>query len=256
MLNEVDLMLEHGERVSLVGRNGQGKSSLMKLVTGEIKPDDGQINFEEGAKLAYLPQDVPQHIEGNVFDVVAGGLGEMAALLSEYQTLSAQLTQAQDENVLERIEKLQQRIDDEDGWRLQELVNKAISHLKLEASWIFNALSGGVKRRVLLAKAIVSKPNLLILDEPTNHLDVDTILWLEQELKHMGCALLFVTHDRAFLKSLATYHRFRTGRFKKLPPVLTINTSNKKPQTCMPKISLGNVKTSTWLKKKFGFARD
>ena len=204
LLNEVDLMLEHGERVSLVGRNGQGKSSLMKLITGEIKPDDGQINFEEGAKLAYLPQDVPQHIEGNVFDVVASGLGEMAALLSEYQTLSAQLTQAQDENVLERIEKLQQRIDDEDGWRLQELVNKAISHLKLEASWIFNALSGGVKRRVLLAKAIVSKPNLLILDEPTNHLDVDTILWLEQELKHMGCALLFVTHDRAFLKSLAT----------------------------------------------------
>ena len=111
---------------------------------------------------------------------------------------------APDESQLEKLEQLQQQIDEQDGWRLQELVNKAISHLKLDPQLIFNSLSGGVKRRALLAKAIVSKPDLLILDEPTNHLDVDTILWLEQELKHMGNTLLFVTHDRAFLRSLAT----------------------------------------------------
>ena len=204
LLNEVNFTLEHGERVSLVGRNGQGKSSLMKLITGVLKPDDGQIKLEDGAKLAHLPQEVPDHIDGTVFEVVAQGLGDTADLISQYQQLSSQIQGEQNQVQLEKLEKLQQQIDEQDGWRLQEMVNKAISHLKLEPQLVFNALSGGVKRRVLLAKAIVSKPDLLILDEPTNHLDVDTILWLEQELKHMGNTLLFVTHDRAFLRSLAT----------------------------------------------------
>ena len=204
LLHEVNFTLEHGERVSLVGRNGQGKSSLMKLITGQIKPDDGKIKLEDGSGFAYLPQEVPSHIEGTVFDVVAQGLGDTAELLSAYQQLSSEMRSAPDESQLEKLEQLQQQIDEQDGWRLQELVNKAISHLKLDPQLIFNSLSGGVKRRALLAKAIVSKPDLLILDEPTNHLDVDTILWLEQELKHMGNTLLFVTHDRAFLRSLAT----------------------------------------------------
>jgi len=203
LLDKVDFQLDRGERVCLVGRNGAGKSTLMKLIAGEIKPDGGEI-VGQALKIARLEQEVPAGTEGSVFDVVAKGLGDIAPLLIEYHHVIHQLETDSSDKVLAALEKAQHKLEAVDGWSVEQRVEAVISRLSLDADAEFSELSGGMKRRVLLAQALVKEPDILLLDEPTNHLDISSITWLEEFLKSYGGTLLFITHDRTFLQALAT----------------------------------------------------
>lgn len=199
LLADVVLSIEPGERIALIGRNGAGKSTLMRLIAGEIQADDGEIRREGGVRVARLEQEVPAGAEGDVWDVVAGGLGELGAWLAQYHHLSHA------EHVdTDALAKVQAKIEDAHGWSLDQRVTETLERLDLDGDAVFARLSGGMKRRVLLARALVSSPDLLLLDEPTNHLDIEAIDWLEGFLKAWQGALVFVTHDRRFLRALAT----------------------------------------------------
>ncbi|WP_342315579.1 ATP-binding cassette domain-containing protein [Lysobacter sp. FW306-1B-D06B] len=199
LLDDVVLSIEPGERIALIGRNGAGKSTLMRLIAEEIHPDDGEIRREGGVRVARLEQEVPHGADGDVWDVVAGGLGELGAWLAQFHHLSHA------EHVdTDALAKVQQKIEDAQGWSLDQRVTETLQKLDLDGDAVFARLSGGMKRRVLLARALVSAPDVLLLDEPTNHLDIEAIDWLESFLKGWQGALVFVTHDRRFLRSLAT----------------------------------------------------
>jgi ABC transport system ATP-binding/permease protein len=204
LLDKIDFQLERGERVCLVGRNGAGKSTLMKLIAGEIKADSGEIIGTQTIKIARLEQEVPIGTHGSVFDVVAAGLGEITPLLVEYHRCLHELEKSSSEALLNRLEKAQHKLEAVDGWSVEQQVETVISRLSLDADADFDSLSGGKKRRVLLAQALVKQPDILLLDEPTNHLDIESITWLENFLKNYGGTLLFITHDRTFLQALAT----------------------------------------------------
>lgn len=199
LLEKVDFSIEPGERIALIGRNGAGKSTLLKLIAGDLKPDDGAIRRESGLRIARLEQEVPQGAQGKVFDVVAEGLGELGALLARHHHLTH--AAVLDEAALAAV---QAAIEAQGGWSLETRVNDTLQRLELEGAAEFSRLSGGMKRRVLLARALVSAPQLLLLDEPTNHLDIEAIGWLEGFLQQWPGALLFITHDRRFLKQMAT----------------------------------------------------
>jgi ATP-binding cassette subfamily F protein uup len=186
-----------------MGRNGSGKSTLLKLIGGELLPESGEIQRQQGLKVTQLTQDVPQGLSGNVFDVVASGMGTVAALLAEYHRVSHELAHDSNGKLMSRLEALQKELEENDGWSLHQEVERVLNRLDLDPEAEFTALSGGTKRRVLLARALVSSPDILILDEPTNHLDIDTILWLEEFLAKNVKTVLFVTHDRAFARRLA-----------------------------------------------------
>jgi ATP-binding cassette subfamily F protein uup len=203
LLNKVDFQLDRGERVCLVGRNGAGKSTLMKLIAGELTPDGGEIRGSD-LKIARLEQEVSGSTDGSVFDVVAQGLGEVAPLLIEYHHVLHQLETDASESVLAALAKAQSKLEAADGWSVEQRVESVISRLSLNADSEFSALSGGMKRRVLLAQALVKEPDILLLDEPTNHLDISSITWLEEFLKSYAGTVLFITHDRTFLQALAT----------------------------------------------------
>jgi ATP-binding cassette subfamily F protein uup len=197
LLADVDLSIERGERVCVVGRNGEGKSTLMKLIAGQLQPDDGEVRVQGGITLARMAQEVPQSTAGSVFDVVAQGLGDLGSLLARYHHLLA----AGD---LAALGEVQQEIESRQGWDLDRRVNEVLARLELPGDIDFAALSGGMKRRVLLAQALVTRPDVLLLDEPTNHLDIEAIGWLEGFLKSFDGSIVFVTHDRSFLRALAT----------------------------------------------------
>ncbi|MGX5730911.1 ATP-binding cassette domain-containing protein [Pseudoxanthomonas beigongshangi] len=197
LLEHVDLSIEAGERVCIVGRNGAGKSTLMRLMAGEIRPDDGEIRIQGGVVVARMAQEVPQDTAGSVFDVVARGLGDLGALLARYHHALA-------EGDMAALGEAQAQIEARHGWDLDRRVQQVLARLELPEDADFAALSGGMKRRVLLAQALVRKPDILLLDEPTNHLDIEAIAWLEGFLKQFEGSLVFVTHDRSFLRSLAT----------------------------------------------------
>ncbi len=199
LLQHVDLAIEPGERIALIGRNGAGKSTLMKLLSGELRPDDGEIRVEGGRRVARLEQEVPLDAAGSVFDVVAAGLGELGAQLAHYH----HLIHAEPID-MDALAEVQAKIEAANGWSLDQRVIETLERLGLDGDADFGRLSGGMKRRVLLARALVSQPDLLLLDEPTNHLDIAAIDWLEGFLKQWSGALLFVTHDRRFLRALAT----------------------------------------------------
>jgi len=204
LLNGIDLQIEPGERVCLVGRNGEGKSSLMKILAGEIEPDRGEITRQKGLRVARLTQEVPVGTTGTVYEVVAAGLGEMFALLSRYHAVSHLLQTDHSETVLAELEEAQHALDAANGWQAQQRVETVLSRLQLPPDQEFTSLSGGLKRRILLARALVSEPDLLLLDEPTNHLDIEAINWLEEFLLSFSSTLLFVTHDRMLLQKIAT----------------------------------------------------
>ncbi len=197
LLEHVDLSIEPGERVCIVGRNGMGKSTLMRLMAGELKPDDGEIRVQNGVVVARMAQEVPQDTQGTVFDVVAEGLGDLGQLLARYH-------HALHDGDMEAMGEAQALIEARNGWDLDLRVQQVLTRLELPEETDFAALSGGMKRRVLLAQALVRNPDILLLDEPTNHLDIEAIAWLEGFLKSFGGSIVFVTHDRSFLRALAT----------------------------------------------------
>src|SRR5512143_2197254 len=204
LLEGVDLSIDRGERVCLVGRNGTGKSTILRLITGEVKPDAGTIVFQQSVRVTLLTQEVPEALSGSVFDVVSGAFGEQGKLLAEYHHLSGSLVHDHSGKLMARLEEVQHRFEAAGGWQMQQKVEEILTRLKLPEDAEFSELSGGLKRRVLLAKALAGEPDLLLLDEPTNHLDIDAIAWLEEFLLTFGGTLLFVTHDRMLLQRLAT----------------------------------------------------
>jgi ATP-binding cassette subfamily F protein uup len=201
LLEKIDLAIEPRERVCIVGRNGAGKSTLLKLIAGELRPDDGEVRVQGGARVARLAQEVPRDLAGSVFDVVAGALGDLGALLAEFHRLTHRLDEPGHARALAAV---QARIDARQGWNLDQRVTQVLARLDLPEDAAFDALSGGMKRRVLLARALVVEPDVLLLDEPTNHLDIEAIAWLEGLLQGFSGSVVFVTHDRRFLRALAT----------------------------------------------------
>ncbi len=197
LLEHVDLSIESNERVCIVGRNGEGKSTLMKLIAGELKADDGEIRIQNGIVVARMAQEVPQDTAGSVFDVVSEGLGDLGHLLARYHHLLH-------EGDMDALGDVQSEIEARNGWDLDQRVSDVLDRLELPGDTDFAALSGGMKRRVLLAQALVRKPDVLLLDEPTNHLDIEAIGWLESFLKQFAGSIIFITHDRSFLRALAT----------------------------------------------------
>ena len=204
LLDRVCLRIEPGERVCLKGRNGEGKSTLMKLVAGDLVPDSGRVLRRPGLRVGRLSQEVSESLTGSVYDVVAGGLGEMMRLLARHHALTSRLAEESDESLLADLAAVEQELETSGAWSFQQRIDTVLSRLKLDADRIFAELSGGMKRRVLLARALAIGPDLLLLDEPTNHLDIESITWLEEFLLNSGPTLLFVTHDRQLLQKLAT----------------------------------------------------
>lgn len=204
LLDKLNFQIEPNERVCIVGRNGEGKSTLLKVIEGKIQPDSGSRILQDGIKIAKLQQEVPHDTQGSVFHVIAEGMGNLGHLLEKFHSISLQLESNYSEELFDEFTQTQNELEANHGWELKQQVDTVISKLGLPADAEFSTLSGGMKRRVLLAQALVQEPDILLLDEPTNHLDIPSIQWLEGFLKTIRCSLVFITHDRAFLQSLAT----------------------------------------------------
>ncbi|HFC8543161.1 ATP-binding cassette domain-containing protein [Neisseria weaveri] len=204
LLDKTSFQLDSGEKIGLIGRNGAGKSSFLKILAGVQKLDDGQIIVQHSLKIVYVPQESFFPEDAAVFDVVAEGLGEIRDLLSRYHHISRLLESSQAPELLKELNELQSEIEARNGWQLDAAVKQSISELGLPEQEKIGNLSGGQKKRVALARAWVQKPNVLLLDEPTNHLDIDAIIWLENLLKQFNGSLVVITHDRRFLDNIAT----------------------------------------------------
>ncbi len=204
ILDKADLTVKTGERVCLVGRNGAGKSSLLKILNGMQNLDDGQMLISNNVRLAMLEQDPPESCEMTVFDYVAQGVEENAELIKQYHYLIGIVTDDPSEENLNKLSDVQQKLDQANAWQDEQRIEKALSTLSLEADKMVSDLSGGWLRKLALAKALVKEPDVLLLDEPTNHLDISSVLWLEQFLKDFQGTIVFISHDRAFIRGLST----------------------------------------------------
>ncbi|WUR14811.1 ATP-binding cassette domain-containing protein [[Empedobacter] haloabium] len=204
LLDHAEFSLETGERVGLIGRNGTGKSSLLKIISGRQKLDDGLLVMQQGLRIAYVEQEPQFEPEMSVFDAVASGLGELPALVKEYDRLTGQFGQGDDEALMERMHEIQVKLDAADAWSINNKVEQTLDRLNLGPDALMKTLSGGMQKRVALARALVAGPDVLLLDEPTNHLDFTSIQWLEGLLRDFKGSVLFITHDRSFLDNVAT----------------------------------------------------
>ncbi len=204
LLDRINVSIQERERVCLIGRNGAGKSTLMNIITGQTTPDEGVVKIAFGVGIAQLEQEVPQDATGSVFDVVASGLGEAGTLIQQFHHLTQQLSNDSSDKLMHELQECQANLDRTEGWAINQRVESILTKMQLEPDVDIAGLSGGYKRRVLLARALVSQPQLLLLDEPTNHLDIEAIQWLEKFLLNWDGALLFISHDRKFMDNLAT----------------------------------------------------
>jgi ATP-binding cassette subfamily F protein uup len=202
LLSEASLQINKGERICLLGRNGSGKSTLLRLLAGELPPDSGIVDRRQGLRVASLPQDVPANLHGSIFAIIARAFGTTGEQLSRYRELSDKADHGE-QGLQHEMAGIHHRLDESDGWKLQQRIELVMSHLDLSGETEVSTLSGGMARRVLLARALAAEPDILLLDEPTNHLDIASINWLEQFLLRMNLTLVFVTHDRSFLRALA-----------------------------------------------------
>ncbi|HEY1268616.1 MAG TPA: ATP-binding cassette domain-containing protein, partial [Candidatus Binatia bacterium] len=203
LLAHVDFQIEMGERVCLVGRNGTGKSTLLRVITGAAVLDEGEVWRRDALRIGNLDQEVPPDSDESVFQIVAGGLGELGRLLTEYHE-AAQAAGAARADALNRMSELHPRIEALGGWNINQKVETVLTRLGLPADLRLTDASGGIRRQTMLARALVSEPDLLLLDEPTNHLDITAITWLEKYLATYRGALIFITHDRTLVRRLAT----------------------------------------------------
>lgn len=203
LLDAASLQIEAGERIGLLGRNGSGKSTLIKLLDGGIPPDDGEIVKDKNIRISVMPQDI-EDLPGSVYDVIASGGQAHLDLLHTYHDLILRISQGADQGLLNKMEQVQHQLEAAGAWQFHQQVEAVISRVGLDENATFGLLSAGLKRRVLLARALVCNPDILLLDEPTNHLDIDSILWLEEFLQNYDKTILFVTHDRTFLQKIAT----------------------------------------------------
>ena len=204
LLDNADAVIETGERVCIVGRNGAGKSTLLKVLDGQVILDDGDINQLGSIKISRLEQDPPKGASGSVFDYVAQGMPEIANLLIDYHHVSTQLQTECTDQLLNKLERLSNQLEAADGWRFDSRIQLVLTRLELSPEAKLESLSGGWLRKVALARALVSEPDLLLLDEPTNHLDMESVMWLEQFLKEFKGGIVFISHDRAFIRAVAT----------------------------------------------------
>ncbi|SHG88176.1 ATP-binding cassette ATPase Uup [Ferrimonas marina] len=204
LLDNADFVLEPRERVCLVGRNGAGKSSLMKVLAGLQELDDGNLGINSDTKIAYLPQDPPRGQDGTVFHYVAQGLAQVGQVIEEYEHAAKQVEQDPSERHLARMARAQEAMDHHQGWQFETRIQQTLSHLELDGEQMMSALSGGWQRRAALARALVQAPDVLLLDEPTNHLDIDAIEWLETLLMGFEGSIIFISHDRGFIRKMAT----------------------------------------------------
>ncbi len=203
LLEQQSLHIEKNQRICLLGRNGTGKTTLLNILSGQLAPDSGNLHREPGLKVSYFSQQIPQEVQGLVFDIIAHGLGTRGELLVRYHREEQRLSRNPKADHA-AFTKLHDELDAHHSWSALDAIGKITSHMVLDNDWDYAALSGGQKRRVLLAAALVSEPDVLLLDEPTNHLDIQTIAWMEEFLLRSGVTLLFVTHDRMLVKKLAT----------------------------------------------------
>jgi ABC transport system ATP-binding/permease protein len=202
ILDHVDVQINQGERICIVGRNGAGKSSLMKIISGEMPLDDGRVQYVNDVTVARLEQDPPRGQKGTVLEFVSAGVADVISLLNEFNEIAMNV--ADQPNLMNKMEKIQQKIDQCEGWTVETRIQQTLTQLGLEPELKVNELSGGWLRKVALARALVTRPNVLLLDEPTNHLDIDAIAWLENFLKDFSGSIVFISHDRAFIRSMAT----------------------------------------------------
>ncbi len=204
LLSGASLFVQENDRLAIIGRNGCGKSSLLKIIAGLNPPDSGLVERSKGLKTAYMPQEVPTNLKGTVYENIASGLGESGAMLAKYHQLLPQIEAAHDEETQNKFDEIVHKLNELDAWDLERKIAETIDRLKLSPSVLVETLSAGLKRRVLLGKELAQDPDILILDEPTNHLDIDSVLWLEKFLKDSQKTLIFVSHDRTFLQNLST----------------------------------------------------
>lgn len=205
LLDKVSLSIQAHEKIALLGRNGAGKTTFFNIISGHQSVDEGEIHARDGLKISQLPQEVPKKLSGSVFDVVAGGAGKAREQICHYHAILKQLqTDADNPALLQQLQHAQETLENSHGWHLAHQVSQIISRMGLDGDTQTETLSGGLKRRVLLARALVNQPDILLLDEPTNHLDIEAILWLETFIRNYQACVLFVSHDRIFTQQVAS----------------------------------------------------
>ncbi len=253
LLDNTELHIEENERVCLVGRNGAGKSTLMKIINGEQPLDDGRIIFEQDLVVARLQQDPPRNITGSVYDFVAEGVEEQAEHLKAYHAISHAVMLDPSEKNLNEMGRLQTILDHHNLWQLESRINDVLQQIGLEPDTELSSLSGGWLRKAALGRALVSNPRVLLLDEPTNHLDIETIDWLETFLKTFSGSIVFISHDRSFIRNMATrivdLASWSPGR------AITISTWRGKRRRCASKRCRTPNSTASWRRKRCGSVR-